>query len=71
MKVDPSMLIMARIADNTALSVYAQTKDARTGRNYPKSIVKALTEEEKTVSKKPRQYKTGEDFLRDWKRLTR
>lgn len=69
MKVKPELLLMARIADNTALNVYAKTRDARTGRNKPKSLTEALLEE-KEKSEKPREFKNGDDFLKEWKRLT-
>ena len=68
MIVDPKTLILARIADNTALNIYAKTKDAQKGRNRPKSMVEALTTE-KTDAEKIRQFKTGEDFLKEWNRL--
>ena len=69
MKVDPELLIMARIADNTALNVYAKTKDAKTGRNRPKSLTEALLEEKKKEDT-PREFNSGEDFMREWKRIT-
>ena len=69
MKIDPEMLIMARIADNTALNVYAKTKDARTGRNRPKSLTEALLEEKKKEDA-PREFRSGDDFLKEWNRIT-
>lgn len=66
MKVSPEMLVLARIADNTALSVYAKTKDAQHNRNRPKSLVKALTKDEKD---KPKEFKNGNEFLEEWERL--
>ena len=69
MKINPEMLILARIADNTALNIYAKTKDAKTGRNRPKSLVEALMEI-KDPSKKPKEFENGDDFLKEWKRIT-
>ena len=68
MKVDTKTLLMARIADNTALNVYAKTKDAQHGRNYPQSLVKALTDEIDRM-KKPREFESGEEFLNEWRRM--
>lgn len=65
MKIDTKTLLMARIADNTALNVYAKTKDAQHGRNYPKSLVLALTEEI-DKSKKPKEFESGVDFMKAW-----
>lgn len=69
MKVDPELLIMARIADNTALNVYAKTKDAKTGRNRPKSLTEALLEQKKK-EETPLEFNNGDDFLKEWKRIT-
>lgn len=68
MKIDPKTLILARIADNTALNVYAKTKDAQHGRNYPKSLVKALTEAI-DEQKKPREFNSGDEFLKAWREI--
>lgn len=68
MKIKPEILIMAKIADNTALNVYAKTEDAKHRRNYPKSLVEALTKEKKK-SETPKEFNTGEDFMKEWNRL--
>lgn len=65
MKTNLNSLLLARIADNTALNLYVKTKDAKSGRNKPKSIVKSLTEVIPD-SQRAKVYATGEDFLRDW-----
>lgn len=69
MKVDSKILLLAKIADNTALSVYAKTKDAQHGRNYPRSIVKAMTEMNNEL-KKPKEFESGQDFLNAWRNIT-
>ena len=68
MKVDPKTLILAKIADNTALNVYAKTKDAQHGRNYPASLVRALTEEV-DKQKKPMEFNSGDEFLEAWGKI--
>lgn len=65
MRVDTKTLLLAKIADNTALNVYAKTKDAQHGWNYPKSLAKALTEVV-DESKKPKEFDSGEEFLKAW-----
>ena len=43
------MALLAQIVDNTRLLVWAKTKDAEKGRNYPKSVLdQLLKREEKT-----------------------
>lgn len=70
LKVDMNTLLMARIADNTALNVYVKTKDARTGRNMPKSMTEALLET-KDNTKKPMEFQNGNDFLKEWNRIAK
>lgn len=66
LEVDSSTLLLARIADNTAYNLYAKTKDAKYGRNRPKSMVEALTKKE---SDKLKGFDSGADFLRKWEEL--
>ena len=66
LRVDTKTLLLAHIADNTAINVYAKTKDATTGKNKPKSLLRALTKnEEKTT----REFETGDDFIEEWRKL--
>lgn len=69
MKVDMKTLLIAKIADNTALNLYAKTKDARYGRNMPKSMTEALIEHNKNI-KKPKEFSSGEEFLKEWRKIT-
>lgn len=68
LRVDVMTLLLAHVADNTAINVYAKTKDAKHGRNKPKSLVKALQ-----TSNNPRdharQFDSGESFLEEWRRI--
>ncbi len=66
LKVDLSLLLLAHICDNTAINVYAKTKDAKAGRNKPASFVEALTADPK---EKPREFYSGNDFDKEWERL--
>lgn len=66
LRVDVNTLLLAHIADNTAINVYAKTKDAKTGRNMPKSFVTALT---KDPNKELRKFATGDDFMKEWRRI--
>lgn len=66
LKVDIKCLLLAHIADNTAINVYAKTEDARKGRNQPKSLVRALTMDKSEIA---RGFDSGDDFIKEWNRL--
>lgn len=66
LKVELNTLLLAHIVDNTATNVYIKTKDAKTGKNRPKSVVELLTAKPKAHA---RQFNTGADFDREWRRL--
>lgn len=68
LSIDMFTLLLARIADNTAINWYMKTKDAQTGKNPPKSMVRALCPEMDEGSH-ARQFETGEDFLEEWRRI--
>lgn len=68
LSIDMSTLLLARIADNTAINWYLKTKDAQTGKNPPKSMIQALCPEMDEGSH-ARQFDTGEDFLEEWRRI--
>lgn len=68
LKVDINTLLLAHIVDNTAINVYAKTKDAKTGRNKPKSMVKSLTSELQDDCH-ARKFDSGADFMKEWRRL--
>lgn len=68
LSVELNSLLLAHIVDNTAINVYAKTKDAQTGRNKPKSILQSLMETY-DPSKHARRFQTGADFEDEWRRL--
>ena len=65
---DINTILLARIADNTAINCYLKTKDAQTGKNPPKSTLKIICPELDEGSH-ARQFETGEDFLAEWRRI--
>ncbi len=67
LSVDLNTLLIAHIADNTAINWWLQTKDAQTGRNQPKSFVKILFPELDDTH--ARQFESGESFLEEWRRI--
>lgn len=69
LRVDVNSLLLAHIADNTAINVYAKTKDAKAGRNKPKSFVELLTKDRSEKNKR-RKFSSGDDFDKEWRRLT-
>lgn len=66
--VDLNTLLLAHIADSTAINVWAKTKDAEKGHNRPKSLVKVLTEKI-DPSDQVRRFTTGRDFDDEWRQL--
>ena len=69
LEVDINSLLLAHIADNTAINYWAKTEDARKGKNKPKSLV-GLLANKTDESKKLKQFKSGSDFDKEWERLT-
>ena len=66
LKVDINTLLLAHIADKTAINVYFKTEDAQKHRNYPKSFVRLLTTDKSEIA---RGFDSGDDFLKEWNRL--
>lgn len=52
--------LLARIVDNTRVLIWAKTKDAETGKNYPESILEKLTGREKETE--DTGFSTAEEF---------
>lgn len=66
-EVDTKTLLLAHIADNTAINVYFKTEDAKKKRNRPRSLLELMTHAKK--DKQTRGFKSGADFLEEWRRL--
>ena len=66
LKVELDTLLLAHIADNTAINYYLKTKDAENGINQPKSLVKLLTTDKSEIA---RGFDCGDDFIKEWNRL--
>lgn len=66
--VELNTLLLAHCVDNTAINVYAKTKDATKGKNRPKSVVELLTKKYDPKDH-AKQFMTGEDFDKEWRRL--
>lgn len=69
LRVDINSLLLAHIADNTAINVYAKTKNAKTGKNKPSSLVEILNNN-KSKKEEKRSFNSGADFDKEWRRLT-
>lgn len=67
LKVSVETLLLARIADSSAINVYAKTKDAKTGKNPPKSMVSILMGTDATDEVE--KFETAEDFKAEWERI--
>lgn len=68
LEVDINCLLLAHIADNTAINFWAKTEDGRKGINQPKSYVKILTEKI-DHSKDVKAFASGDDFDSEWRKL--
>ena len=68
LKFSIETLLLAHIADNTAINVYAKTKDARHGRNKPRSMLEVLNEENNPGNHAMR-FNSGKDFMKKWREL--
>lgn len=68
LEVKVETLLLAHIADSTAINVWAKTKDAEKGHNRPKSLVKVLTEKI-DPSKSTKGFISAVNFDEEWRRL--
>lgn len=68
LEVDINRLLLAHIADNTAINWWLKTEDAKNGKNQPKSMVRILTEKI-DESKQAKTFETSADFDAEWRRL--
>ena len=66
LEVDINRLLLAHIADNTAINTWLKTKDAEQGQNRPPSMLKILTRKDSEVA---RGFDDGDDFIEEWRRL--
>ena len=70
LRISPELFALGACADRLGTLVWFKTKDGRDGVNRPASVLKLLsgeTEEQRTS----RGYASGEDFRREWNRLSR
>lgn len=65
--IDAKTLLLAHIADNTAINVYLKTEDAKRRRNRPQSLLKILTQTDQKQEAKT--FRSGDDFMNEWRRL--
>lgn len=68
LRVDLEMLLLAHIVDNTALNLWAKTKEAKNNINRPQSFVELLSKK-KESKEKAREFNSGEDFEKERRRL--
>lgn len=72
LRVDLNHLLLAHIADNTAINAWLQSEEARKGTNRPKSLVYALNHEKPENSEEIEEAMTfdnGDDFNTKWERI--
>ena len=66
LKVDINTLLLAHIADNTAINAWFKTEDGQKGINRPPSMLRLLSD---IKTEKP-GFDSGEDFEKEWRRIT-
>ena len=66
LKVDINTVLLAHIADNTAINVYYKTEDAQKKKNPPISLLKLITKSDEDETK---TFLSGDDFMDEWRRL--
>lgn len=66
----PEQMLMAAIADGTRATAWLQSEDGATGKNRPKSLLGMILGDGKEKSKEIQTFDSGEDFDREWARLT-
>ena len=66
LRVDIKTVLLAHIADNTAINTWFKTEDGQHGQNRPPSILQILTQkQDEDVG-----FESGDDFEKEWRRLT-
>ena len=68
MEMDLKSLLLAHIADNTAINAWLQSKNAEKGKDRPPSFVKVLTEKI-DPSTKPQGFVSGSEFDKQWEKI--
>lgn len=68
LETDLESLLLAHIADNTAITGWLLSENGRKGKDRPASFVNLLTSKI-DVSKQPRQFTSGNAFDKEWERL--
>jgi len=64
--------LLMRILDELQILVWLNTKDAKTGVNFPKSVYDSFHPSEKITSKdEPEQFESTADFDKAWQKKTR
>lgn len=66
-KTDLTTILLAMIADNTALRLWQNTKDGHKGINRPKSVMEMLAGADK--KQELRGFSSGEEFMKEWEKL--
>lgn len=71
LRITPELFTMCDIADSLRILRWWKTKDGQKGRNMPPMLQDVFSgETEKDENEELRGFKSGEDFMNEWKRLT-
>lgn len=61
-KVTLTEQLLAALLDDFNMYIYSMSKDAKKGKNKPKSIVDTILHAEEIQKEKPKTYRTTDDF---------
>ncbi len=65
LKVDIKALLLAHIADNTAITMWFHSEDGQKNQNRPPSMLKAI----QGVKTEEPGFDSGEEFDKEWRKL--
>ena len=70
LRVDLKYLLLAHIADSSAINAWLDSENGRKGKNRPKSFVQLLlNQKQKKETEDVVQFDSGADFNREWERM--
>lgn len=69
LKVESNYLLLAHIADNTAITAWLNSENGAKGKDRPPSMVAAMLNKNIDQSKELKQFNSGADFDKEWERL--
>lgn len=71
LRITPELYTMCDIADSLRILRWQNTRDGQKGRNVPPMLLETFSgDNQKDKKEDLRGFRSGEDFMNEWKRLT-